>query len=359
MQRPKISVIIPVFNAEKYLKRCLDSVLNQTFNDLEIILINDGSKDSSPRICDEYKEKDSRIKVIHQANGGAGFSRNNGLKIATGEYVSFVDSDDYLKLDTYEKLIEAIKTTNAETCIFSHYRIMGGSKVIAKTNAISGTFKDQEALENVFLNALGTDPSSHNDFVILWQSPCLSLYSLDLIRKENISFPSEGDFVSFSEDVLFNFDYFSRALNVTILKEAFYHYCMNPGTATTRYNENRFILNVKLYKELLRRATEQIKNKDLLKKAEERMHRTFLAAARNCIMFISAFFSYKDGRQRIKDICDDPTLKHVLSFYPWNSNPFRYRLFNYGLDRQKLWFLYLLGKMRKSSVITVLSEEIK
>ena len=347
MPRPRISVIIPVYNVEKYLERCVDSVINQTFKDLEIILVDDGSRDESGRICDEIKTTDNRIIVIHQSNGGLGFARNSGLKIATGEYVSFLDSDDYLRLDTYEKLNETIKLTDAETCIFSFCRVKNGEIKITQTNAISGTFKGREALYNIFLNVLGSEPSCYHDFRILWQSSCFSLYSLDLIKKYNISFPSEGDFVSFSEDVLYNFDYYSRATNVTIMNEAFYHYCLNPNTITTKYNENRFMLNVKLYKEQLRRAEEYIKDNDLLKKAEERMHRTFLAAARNAVMYISASFSYREGRRRIKDICNDSTLQKVLGFYPWKENPFKYRLFNYALSKHKLWFLYLLGKFKK------------
>ena len=347
MSRPKISVIIPVYNVEKYLKRCVDSVIKQTFKDLEIILVDDGSKDGSGRICDEIKATDNRIKVIHQPNGGLGFARNSGLKIATGEYVSFLDSDDYLRLDTYEKLDETLKSTGAETCIFGFCRVKDGEIKFAQTNAIGGTYKGRDALYNIFLNVLGTEPSSYNDFRILWQSSCFSLYSLDLIRENDISFPSEGDFVTFSEDVLYNFDYYSRATNVTVMNEAFYHYCLNPNTITTKYNENRFMLNVKLYQEQLRRAAGYIKDDDLLKKAEERMHRTFLAAARNAVMYISAFFSYKEGRQRIKDICDNPVLQKVLSFYPWKENPFKYRLFNYALNKHMLRFLYLLGKFKK------------
>ena len=347
MSQPRISVIIPVYNAEKYLERCVYSVINQTFKDLEIIMVDDGSKDESGRICDEIKSTDNRIKVIHQSNAGPGYARNSGLKIATGEYVSFLDSDDYLRLDAYEKLNETIKNTGAKTCIFSFCRVKNGEIKITQTNTISGTFKGRDALYNVFLNVLGTEPSCYNDFRILWQSPCFSLYSLDLIREKDISFPSEGDFASFSEDVLYNFDYYSHATNVTVINEAFYHYCLNPNTTTTRYNENRFMLNVKLYKEQLRRATEYIKDEDLLRNAEERMHRTFLAAARNAVMYISAFFSYKEGRQRIKDICNDSTLREVLGFYPWNKNPLKYRLFNYALSKSMLRFLYLLGKFKK------------
>lgn len=109
-----ISVIIPVYNVEKYLSQCLESVIRQTYQDLEIIVIDDGSTDESPRICDEYAEKDTRIRVIHKQNAGAASARNAGLKIATGEYLAFVDSDDYLNTNAYETMLGIMQRTTAD-----------------------------------------------------------------------------------------------------------------------------------------------------------------------------------------------------------------------------------------------------
>ena len=109
-----ISVIIPVYNVEKYLSQCLESVIHQTYRDLEIIVIDDGSTDNGPRICDEFAERDNRIKVIHQKNGGAASARNAGLRIATGEYLAFVDSDDYLEANAYETMLGIMHRTGAD-----------------------------------------------------------------------------------------------------------------------------------------------------------------------------------------------------------------------------------------------------
>ncbi len=106
---PKISIIIPVYNVEQYLGRCMESVLNQTYKNIEVILIDDGSKDRSSSMCDEWKAKDDRVVVIHQKNAGAGAARNAGLAIANGELIGFVDSDDWIQLNMYETLINAIK----------------------------------------------------------------------------------------------------------------------------------------------------------------------------------------------------------------------------------------------------------
>ena len=102
----KISVIVPVYNVENYLRRCVDSIINQTYKNLEIILVDDGSPDNCPVICDEYAQKDSRIKVIHKENGGLSSARNCGMDMATGEYIGFVDGDDWIESDMYKFLIE-------------------------------------------------------------------------------------------------------------------------------------------------------------------------------------------------------------------------------------------------------------
>lgn len=116
----KISIIVPIYNVEKYIRRCIESILNQTYTNFELILIDDGSTDSSGVICDEYANKDNRIKVIHKENGGLSSARNAGLDIATGEYISFVDGDDYIAEDMIEKLYNSITGNNADIAVCNY-----------------------------------------------------------------------------------------------------------------------------------------------------------------------------------------------------------------------------------------------
>lgn len=109
-----ISVIVPIYNVEKYLDRCVDSIINQTYKNLEIILVDDGSPDNCPKMCDDYAKIDNRIKVVHKENGGLSDARNVGMEVATGEYVSFIDSDDYISLDFYETLLETIVDNDSD-----------------------------------------------------------------------------------------------------------------------------------------------------------------------------------------------------------------------------------------------------
>jgi len=128
----KISIIIPVYNVEPYIRKCLDSVINQTYKNLEILLIDDGSTDNSGIICDEYAKADVRIKVFHKENGGAESARNIGLKNITGQYVGFVDSDDRIEPDMYEILLDAIKTNNTQISVCPYFKDMDSESIYMK-----------------------------------------------------------------------------------------------------------------------------------------------------------------------------------------------------------------------------------
>ena len=129
----KVSVIIPVYNVEKYLKECIQSVLRQTYKNLEIILVDDGSKDNSGNICDEYAKRDERIKVIHKKNGGLSDARNAGIDICTGEYIAFLDSDDFIEEDMYEFLVKNLEKAKADISICQVYYVYKNAKQTTHT----------------------------------------------------------------------------------------------------------------------------------------------------------------------------------------------------------------------------------
>ena len=137
MEKDLISVIVPVYKVEKYLEKCIESVLKQTYTNLQIILVDDGSPDNCGKICDEYAKKDSRIEVIHKINGGLSDARNVGINRANGRYIGFVDSDDYIKEDMYEKLINLIKEYDADISICNLYDVIDGKEYVRnKDNGI-------------------------------------------------------------------------------------------------------------------------------------------------------------------------------------------------------------------------------
>lgn len=128
-QTPKVSILVPIYNNEVYLHECIDSIINQTLKDIEIILLDDGSTDNSPQICDEYAKKDNRIKVVHKENTGYGHTMNLGIEMATGEYIGIVESDDYVELDMFESLYNATVQNNQKIDIVkSNHTVFYGDK---------------------------------------------------------------------------------------------------------------------------------------------------------------------------------------------------------------------------------------
>ena len=151
MSMPVVSVVVPVYKVEKYLERCVASLRSQTLRDVEIILVDDGSPDSCPEMCDALAEQDSRIRVIHKKNGGLSSARNAGLKVASGKYVGFVDSDDDVEPDMYEKMLSVIESENVDFVMSDYLRIpASGSPYLKTLNLRPGRYDKAALREEIF-----------------------------------------------------------------------------------------------------------------------------------------------------------------------------------------------------------------
>lgn len=151
-EKALISIIIPVYKVEKYLEKCIQSVINQTYENLQIILVDDGSPDNCGKICDEYAKKDHRIEVIHKSNGGLSDARNKGLEMAKGEYIGFVDSDDYIEADMYEVLYNLLKQYNADVSICNFYTVSQGKISIKNADNGINEYNRIEILKEILLD---------------------------------------------------------------------------------------------------------------------------------------------------------------------------------------------------------------
>ena len=247
-----ISVIIPVYNVEKFLMRCYKSIADQTYSKLEIILIDDGSVDNSGKICDEIAENDLRVKVIHKKNEGLGLARNTGLDMASGDYVVFVDSDDFVKKNYIEIMYKAIKENNADvsSCgIIQYYA--DGSQYEKPICDIKKFYSEKEEISRFLISMIGSLPEEGANNKIpmsVWHQ----MYSMKIIKKYKLAFCSEREFIS--EDIIFQIDYFSKAKSVVLLEETLYfYYCSQVGSLSTKYRENRYLEEVRLSKELFRK----------------------------------------------------------------------------------------------------------
>ena len=182
MEKKMISVIVPVYNVEKYLPACLDSICHQTLKELEIILVDDGSTDNSGRIAEQYALQDKRIRVVHQRNGNPGATRNVGLELATGEYIGFVDSDDWVKTDYLKDLYEALLSDDSKSGLIVHgfVECLPDGRVISEIK-----LQDKILKEKQFADAFIQDDICRLGYI------CSKLYRKDLIDKHNIAFNTE------------------------------------------------------------------------------------------------------------------------------------------------------------------------
>lgn len=223
---PALSVIVPVYNAETYLKTCIESILNQSWKDFELLLIDDGSTDSSPQICDQFALHDHRVHVVHQKNAGAAAARNHGLDLASGSYITFVDSDDYIDSDMYEKMMSASFEFQCDLVICDCLKEFdSGAQVY--THALPGGFYDRSKMKSEYFPQLLMTESVEYPVTI---SNCLLLVRKDVIQKHHIRYPKG---IRFSEDLLFGAEVGYAADSIYYMKRYTpYHYRQNPASVT-------------------------------------------------------------------------------------------------------------------------------
>lgn len=219
----KISIIIPIYNTGKYIRKCLDSVTNQTYKDIEIILINDGSTDESSLISKEYAQKDKRIILIEKENEGAATARNTGIKLATGDYIGWVDSDDYVELDMFEKMLDCLYRVNADACICQLY-VHEKNQITTNPNGAclyeKSWFDNKEYMEQLLPDKIK------------------SYLTVHLIKRElytNIQFP-DGKIV---EDAAVLPYIMEHAKRIAIFPYPKYHYVIRSGSETTTWQRKR------------------------------------------------------------------------------------------------------------------------
>lgn len=223
---PTFSIIVPIYRTEKYLEKCISSILKQTYEDFELILVDDGSPDRCSYICEEYKKKDSRIKVLHKKNGGVSSARNLGLSIATGTYVWFVDSDDYIELYSLQKLHEIQREAESDLCVFNAQ--LGET---SKVESINEFFK-----EYYFTYKLGFEP---------WNK----VYRREIIQAYNLKFDIQE---TIGEDLLFNIQYYKALFNtipmtITLKNEKYYQYIDREGSAMNTAFKRRIYQQLRLF----------------------------------------------------------------------------------------------------------------
>lgn len=267
----KVSVIVPIYNAEKYLEQCLDSIVNQTLKDIEIILIDDGSTDGSAEICKNYLS-DSRITYYHKENEGLAAARADGISRASGEYIGFVDSDDWIKPDMYEKMYNATKSNDSDI-VFCNCQQNGNGYVFVPEMA-EGPY-DREAIKNEILpKTLAYISKDGSKRAIRW-SNCLRIYKLETLKSNGIEFDRR---LRRSQDLQLTYEATLVAQNYYYIAEPLYHNRVVADSLSRGYTKNMWPLYTYLI-EILYKDTENFNEMDLM----EQMHLRAFFFATDCI----------------------------------------------------------------------------
>lgn len=320
---PKISVIVPIYNVEWFLDRCVQSLCNQTLSDIEIILVDDESPDNCPQMCEKYKAQDSRIKVVHKKNGGLGYARNSGMKVATGEYIAFVDSDDYVDLDMFEVMYKVALEHNADFVRVDNYKEHMDGTIVNQDYIPpmrEGVYNCDELREHLLYPQLGKLPEEDGSKYVscsVWRN----IYRREIIERLGLEFVSERNLIS--EDIPFNLQFMMNANCAYVVNKKLYHYIVNDKSLTQTYRSDRFEKEIKLYHELVKQTQEL----GIYEVCKIRLYRHLLTRARMCVK--SEFISNVSKsllRKSVSNILQCKEMKIIYSCYPDKNLPIKYRI---------------------------------
>lgn len=301
MKDVKISVVVPVYNVEHDLWRCVKSILGQTYQNLEIILVDDGSTDHSGKMCDAIAKVNPRIRVIHKENGGLSSARNAGMRAAAGRYLGFVDSDDEVTENMYLELAEVMRQRACDFVMCDYERVLADGTRYKKTLEIEGGFYDKEKIKKqIFPDLIMGRNLDYGPLLSVWHC----LYDLEFLRKKNLWFDEQ---VRWSEDNLFSSCVGYLAESFYYLKgKALYRYYQNPGTITTAYRPGAW----KIYK-IMNQKLEQFFAEAPENGFEEQLKRHLVYYACVCIGQ-TGYLTEAERKSQIRRILQDEELKKAL-----------------------------------------------
>lgn len=260
-QNALISIVIPIYKAERFLPKCLDSILDQTYTNLEVICVNDSSPDNSLEVLNKYAEKDSRIRVVDKENEGVSAARNVGLSMVSGEYVMFVDADDWIDPETCQCAVDAMTEYQVDVVLWSYVSENHGNQSFKKLFNGDMVFEEEICKQRLHRRFVGIvdDELAHPELADALCPVWGKLYKREVIQKSGARFVDLSEIGTY-EDGLFNLEVFGEVKKVVYLDRCFYHYRRdNTGSATSRYNPNLF----NQWQNLYQRMTEYITDRNL------------------------------------------------------------------------------------------------
>lgn len=331
----KVSIIVPVYNVEGYLERCVESLVNQTHKNIEIILVDDCSTDSSPALCDKLKENDSRIRVVHkEKNEGLGFARNTGIENACGEYFLFIDSDDYFDLKTIEVTLERLENTNSDICCFFCSDVYKNDIVSNRVIDEELIFEGKQVVNSFLPRCIASDESGGEKNIGI--SANMVLYKASLFENKALRFVSEREYIN--EDLIFRIELCKHINKAIIIPDNLYFYYHNSGTLTTGYKENRFEDSCKMF----RKVSEMTEDMGCDELGIRNIRYFMLNTMVSIKMEVAKHGAY--SIKSIKNICKNEMLSNALKQYNISAMPPVYKLFFTEVKAKHALIVFLLVK---------------
>lgn len=335
-----LSVIVPVYKVEKFLRKTIDSILNQTLNNIEIILVDDCSPDNSPAICDEYASCCKNVKVVHKpVNEGLGMACNTGLLHASGQYVAFCDSDDWVDSKMYEKMLSTALELDADAIYTGLKRVDDNGNILSYMSHPTEfhEYNGKQQLQNLILDMIGANPSARETRCIQVSAKVV-LYKKSVIDRNELKFVSEKSISS--EDQCFNISFLLESKIVCVLPEYFYNYRSNPNSITLNIREDLFDKIKALYNYI-----ENLCIKNDVHGYQFRLQRMLIDYSRNHIYNIcKSSLSYTHKKDLVEKICKDSIWKRVWSTYPVRKSWWKHKIFSYAMKSKCFLFMYMLTK---------------
>jgi glycosyltransferase involved in cell wall biosynthesis len=347
MSTPLISIIVPIYNVEAYLDRCIQSLLNQTLKNIEIILVDDESPDRCPQICEQYAALNPQIKVIHKKNEGLGYARNSGMQIATGKFIAFVDGDDFVENTMFEQLYNTATEQTADTVFCGFYFYKENTPIISHHEVDSVSIFDNEDIKNkILLNMIGTEPHVKSDrlfFMSVWHS----IYSLSIIKENKILFSSEREIIS--EDIVFQMDYLTKSKRTIYIPNCLYYYCTNQTSLSRIFRKDRNSKILFMYQELIKKANKMKWNTI----EKQRIMRLYIGYSRNAMIDLClSNLKYKEKKKILQEICSYTIWDTIFSQYPYKKLPKIYSIFCL-LVKYKLYYLIYCTSHIKNQILKI------
>ena len=292
-----VSIVVPVYNVEAYLDECVQSLVDQTYRNLEIILVNDGSTDRCSEKCDTWAERDKRIKVLHKENAGLGMARNSGMDIAEGKYIFFFDSDDYVDTTTVEKCVVNAEAHGSDVVMFGRWDVYeDGRKKNVPITASKQMFQGDEVTE-ILLPRLFT-----YEFGV-GISACGKMYQLQALKSAGIRFVSERKVIS--EDAYFVMELFAQIRTVTIVAEPLYYYRKRASSLSHAFREDRVVKNNAFLQECIQRSRELAYPSAVIPYFQARYHMYTISHMKQIMI---SDLSGKEKYAAMRTVFDDPIL---------------------------------------------------